>query len=72
VTCASPVGQYVDPTCSILYPGDASVEERDGASAIDAGVGPDGGADAGTDGGSDAATDLDAADGGDADEDANG
>jgi hypothetical protein len=69
VTCASPVGQYVDPTCSVLYPGDASVETFDAASGVDSG------ADAGTDGGADAAADLDAADGsrdGDEDEDASG
>jgi hypothetical protein len=71
VTCASPVGQYVDPTCTILYPGDAAVDEVDGAPGIDAGA-VDAGADAGIDGGSDAGAELDATDGSDADEDASG
>jgi hypothetical protein len=64
VTCASPAGQYVDPTCTILYPGDAAVDvdEADGAAGVEAG------AEAGIDGGSDAADELDATDGSDAGE----
>jgi hypothetical protein len=47
------VGQYVDPTCSILYPGDASVDEPDGAAGVDAGAELDA-----TDGSSDADEDA--------------
>jgi hypothetical protein len=48
VQCPSPVGQYVDPTCTVLYGTDAGADAAVEAGAGDAGVEPD--ADGGEDG----------------------